>query len=322
MKGILKYFFKGRRINNNKVANVNSIKNHIIDKSIKTDKPVNKNTIVINENKEEEYTPKESEMILGTVLGYGAHSTVYIATDSSKNKYVCKKMKRSHRSNALREIFILKKLKDNKYFPNYKFHIETKYNFMIFTEYNKAIDLFEFVNRLIDNGTLTDDIIKDVFLKMAKAIKELHNKGFNHLDIKMENFIILHNDTLDIKLIDFEMSYEHTKELKYIKRCIGTSGYSPLESYKHQYNYQTDIWSLGICLWMLLTNRMPFYHKSLIINDEMDVHFKLLPTPNEKKYIDKNAIELVESILTIDLNKRIELENIITNKWLNEIKIK
>ena len=111
-------------------------------------------------------------------------------------------------------------------------------------------------------------------------------------------------------------------ELKYIKRCIGTSGYSPLESYKHQYNYQTDIWSLGICLWMLLTNRMPFYHKSLIINDEMDVHFKLLPTPNEKKYIDKNAIELVESILTIDLNKRIELENIITNKWLNEIKIK
>ena len=161
MKGILKYFFKGKRINNNKVTNVNSIKNHIIDKSIKTDKPINENTIVINENKEEEYAPKESEMIFGTVLGCGAHSTVYIATDSSKNKYVCKKMKKSHRSNALREIFILKKLKDNKYFPNYKFHIETKYNFMIFTEYNKAIDLFEFVNRLIDNGTLTDDIIKD-----------------------------------------------------------------------------------------------------------------------------------------------------------------
>ena len=31
---------------------------------------------------------KESEMIFGTVLGCGAHSTVYIATDSSKNKYV------------------------------------------------------------------------------------------------------------------------------------------------------------------------------------------------------------------------------------------
>jgi len=322
MKGILKYFFKGKKTNTNSVANIKNKKNNIINKIIrpinKTTTPINKDALIINENIEEN-VPKESEIIFGDVLGSGAHSTVFTATDSSKNKYVCKKMKKSHRSNALREILILKKLKDNKYFPNYKFHIETKYNYMIFTEYNKAIDLFEFVNRLIDNGTLTDDIIKDVFLKMVKAVRELHNKGFNHLDIKMENFIILHNQNLDIKLIDFEMSYEHTKELKYIRRCVGTSGYSPLESYKHFYNYQTDIWSLGICLWILLTNRMPFKHKSLIIEEKMDVHFRLLPTPSEKKYIDKNALQLVQNILTIDLNKRIDLETIITNKWLNEI---
>ena len=318
IKDILKYFFKKKN-----TTSISNTKNYIINKTTppinKTTPPINKTTPPINNEKIEECVRKESEIIFGDVLGRGAHSTVLTVTDSSENKYICKKIKILYKINALREIFILKKLGNNKYFPNYKFYIETKNNFMIFTEYNKAVDLFEFVNRLIDNNNLTHDIIKIIFLKMTKAVRELHDKGFNHLDIKMENFIILHNENLDVKLIDFEMSYEYSKELKYIRRCVGTCGYSPLESYKHFYNYQTDIWSLGVCLWILLTNKMPFKHKSLMIDDKIDEQFMLLPTENEKKYIDKGALELVENILTIDLYKRIELNNIITNNWLNEI---
>ena len=331
MINIIRFFLRRKKPNTNRIINFRTSKNlNSINNTINKDgKSLSKEIDVLSKNSafvnkkiiiggEEEDIPKESDFFLGHILGSGAHSIVY-ATTYKKKRYVCKKMKISNKDRALREILILKKLKDNKFFPNYKFHIETKYNLMIFTEYNEAIDVFEFINRLIEKGELTEDIIKDVFLKMTKAIKEFHNKGFNHLDVKMENFIILNNKTLDIKLIDFEMSYEYSKNLKYIKRTIGTSGYSPLESYKHLYNYQTDIWSLGICLWILLTNGMPFYHKNLIVNDTIDIQFMLLPTPDEIKHIDSEALKLVKSILTTDIKKRIELDDIIANKWLNEI---
>ena len=318
MRFIYNFFLKTFK---NKSLN---IKKNIKQKSVKKEN-INKNV----EKKPDQYydalktkltNPKEKNIVFLKNIGNGAHSNVFKTIDASNNLYVCKKIRKCFKNHALKEIIILNNLKNNDYFPNYRFYIENNKYIEIYTDYDDAIDLFEYINDLITNDKLDDKIRKEVFLKMTRAVMELHLQGFNHLDIKMENFIIL-DKTREIKLIDFEMSNKHTEELRSISRLVGTSGYSPIETYKREYNYKTDIWSLGICLWILLTGNMPFNHKNLPFNNSKsldELFFSILPSHIEKKNLDKDALDLILKILVIDVNKRIDLNDIILHKWFNK----
>tara|TARA_B100000927_G_C16475940_1_gene473344 strand:- start:7532 stop:8488 length:957 start_codon:yes stop_codon:yes gene_type:complete len=307
--------FKNNTPNITKNIKKKSLKNFNIQKTVER-----KPEVYYDALKTKLKNPEEKNIVFLKNIGSGAHSNVFKTIDASNNLYVCKKIRKCFKNHALKEIIILNNLRNNDYFPNYRFYIENDKYVEIYTDYDDAIDLFEYINNLIINKGLENKMIKDIFLKMTKAVMEFHSQGFNHLDIKMENFIIL-NKTKQIKLIDFEMSNQYSEELRSIKRLVGTSGYSPIETYKRQYSYKTDIWSLGICLWILLTGNMPFNHAKLSfknINPLDEVFFSILPSHTEKKNLDKDALDLILKILVLDVNKRITLNDIILHKWFNK----
>ena len=320
MYSLIKYFAKKNKTLNTENDSKSNIKNTLTS-NVKIDN--NKNQNVKIEQKqiidEKKYMITDDIFVLDT-LNEGGRSKVYLVEDNSKNKFVCKKMDMRYYKNALREICILNKLKNNKYFPNYNFFIEKPRFIAILSDYHDAMDLFDYTNKLIYKNILTNDTAKEIFIKMLMPVIELHKLGFNHLDIKMENYIILNNKNLDVKLIDFEMSYEYTVKLKNSSKQIGTSGYSPIESYNYLYNYKTDIWSLGVCLWILLSYEMPFNHKNINTKNfkkEYVSRFVLEPTEDDYEYIHKDALDLVQKMLTINLKDRIELEDILKHKWIN-----
>ena len=75
-----------------------------------------------------------------------------------------------------------------------------------------------------------------------------------HLDLKLENIILTNKNPINIKLIDLETCKKINKKKKEITHC-GTMGYtSPEILIQNTYYYNTDIWSLGVILYMLYTH--------------------------------------------------------------------
>jgi serine/threonine protein kinase len=100
---------------------------------------------------------------------------------------------------------------------------------------------------------------------MCLALNHAHQRGVLHRDIKLDNILIFKNKKTgekQVKLIDFGLSAILQPEQK-SPHCCGSLAYSAPEIVdKTPHDVKADIWSLGICLYIILTGRLPFVTKS------------------------------------------------------------
>ncbi len=91
----------------------------------------------------------------------------------------------------------------------------------------------------------------------------MHNWGVLHCDIKLENIMMSHRPSgqegpLIAKFIDFGLSTVVLPHQKCTKR-FGTLAFcSPELILSQPYRDKADIWSLGVCLYVLFCNELPF----------------------------------------------------------------
>ena len=105
-------------------------------------------------------------------------------------------------------------------------------------------------------GLLPVRRIVEIVYKCAKALEYASNQGVIHRDIKPAN-ILLAGET-DIKITDFGAALTQAAETTQVSG-IGSPAYMSPEQVKEQsLSYQTDIFSLGVVMYQLLTGRLPF----------------------------------------------------------------
>lgn len=102
-----------------------------------------------------------------------------------------------------------------------------------------------------------------LFIPFLQAVHELHLKKIIHRDLKPENIILC--DNRHLVLIDFGLSKIFGKKIADIKtRIVGTPPYMSPEQLEGKKNidHLTDLWSLGVILYEILSGSHPFPHKN------------------------------------------------------------
>ncbi len=124
----------------------------------------------------------------------------------------------------------------------------------IVMEYIDGITLKEYINQ---QRTLTWKETVHLITQILKALSHAHSKGVVHRDIKPQNMMLLSDGT--IKVTDFGIARFSNSTRTMTEQAIGSVHYIAPEQAKGDItDGKTDIYSVGVMMYEMLTGRLPF----------------------------------------------------------------
>ena len=247
-------------------------------------------------------------------IGKGQFGKVYIGLHGeTKEKVAIKQIPKTDKNiniNLIKaEINIQKKL-FHPYLCKMYCVIENPDYMFIVTEYCSGGEIFQ---KLVDqDAPFEEKTACKIFSQVLSGIEYLHNNYICHRDIKLEN--MLFDEYGDAKLTDFGLSKSFEGDITFDK-AVGSAMYSAPEVFKRQpyIGRIADIWSLGICLYVMVCGEYPFKGDDVkdfiahLFKDSFDVPETV--TPEFK--------DLVYKILEKNPNNRLTIEQIKEHKWMH-----
>lgn len=226
------------------------------------------------------------------ILGSGAMGVVYKAQDSQIERTVAVKVLHEHlrqgEHGADLEVRFLQEAKAAArcLHPN----IVTIFDFgsdgapYIVMEFVEGIELKA---HLRSDTFISLPSATDICIQVLEALGHAHEKGIVHRDIKPANIILLENGT--VKVSDFGVARLDTSELTSTGFMVGTPNYmSPEGLQGHQVDARSDLYSVGVLFFELLTRDRPSRELSLDQNLE-----KL----NAARHLSSQSIRSIKPIL-------------------------
>ena len=199
-------------------------------------------------------------------LGKGATATVYLARDPDTDQQVAVKLIKFGEDNAamsrrLRKLFqtedsVGRRLDHPNIVRVFDAHIEENQAYLVmeFIE-GTALDQFCAINRLLPMHRVIG-----IIFKCCLALDHAFRQGVVHRDIKPANILIDAED--NPKITDFGLALNLNKDMNVDSTFImgvGSPAYmSPEQIKNYPLNQKTDLYSLGVLLFQLLTGRLPF----------------------------------------------------------------
>jgi serine/threonine-protein kinase len=104
---------------------------------------------------------------------------------------------------------------------------------------------------------LSNEETEHIVAQIASALAYLHSKDIIHRDIKPQNFKRQQDGT--IKMLDFGIAkHKYSPKLTQLGFIVGTTEYMAPEQFQEQVQKKSDIWSLGVMVYEMLTGFLPF----------------------------------------------------------------
>jgi len=268
---------------------------------------------------------KQNEIDLGNFIvhnikiGKGSFSTIYMGKDKLSNTTVAiKKLDVDNvyklKKNIKREIELHKKIKHRNIINLYDVIYDTNLHYVyLVLEYCKSGDFSKFQNKRPIKEIFIQKYIND----LANGLKYLNDLNIIHRDLKPQNLLM--SDCGDLKIGDFGFAKEF-EEMDDLKNtyCGSPLYMAPEILHYRKYNSKSDLWSVGIIIYEMITGKPPYHVKNfyqlmkLIEKDEITL------SQHYKNTISSNLHDLLSTLLIKDPLDRIDWCDFFKNKWLTD----
>ncbi|KAG7304998.1 hypothetical protein JYU34_010432 [Plutella xylostella] len=192
-------------------------------------------------------------------IGRGKFGTVYLCREQSTGLQLAAKLVavrgRDERRNVEREVDVMRRLRHPRLIQLYDAY-EWGKCMCVVLELITGGELFE---RVIDEDFVLTERACTVFMRqICEGIEFVHRQNILHLDMKPENILCLTKAGNRIKIIDFGLARFYDPEKK-LQVLFGTPEFVAPEVVNFdQIGYGTDMWSVGVICYVLLSGLSPF----------------------------------------------------------------
>lgn len=174
---------------------------------------------------------------------------------------------------------------------------------------------------MYSKGGLNEKRAKYMFLQVVLGLKYIHERGYVHRDIKLENVLVFEND--QVKIGDFGLSIKAVDANGFVvltEAMHGTEYYLAPENWIEALvnPFAGDIWSSGVLLFTLFYRVFPYE-----TSEPKDVLLKKMKTSAYKTCLVNQSNELtdlIEKMLEFEAGKRMILKDIANHQWFAVLK--
>ncbi|MEW6188710.1 MAG: Stk1 family PASTA domain-containing Ser/Thr kinase [Actinomycetota bacterium] len=167
--------------------------------------------------------------------------------------------------------------------------------YFIVMEYLEGRNLKQII---ADRGSLPFDIAVDIARQVCSALRFAHKHDIIHRDIKPHNIIITTEG--EVKVTDFGIARAGTSTMTQTGTILGTAHYiSPEQAHGAPATIASDIYSLGVVLFEMLTGKAPFEGESPVAIALKHAH----ESPPSPRSINPDIPESLEAVVLKALSK-------------------
>eukprot|EP00808_Paulinella_micropora_P012819 g4647.t1 len=267
---------------------------------------------------------------IGKVIGQGAYAKVRKMTRKSDGLHFALKtvnkdkippeLKQVHNAWMYEARLLLEM--DHPHIVKMETVFETPKKIMMVMEY-LSTDLHEALEKRSESGDqiATADACTIIY-RLADALKYLHAQGVVHRDLKPENILVSGRDPTDIKLADFGTAGRIGPGREQLHTKCGSLSYVAPEVLKQQpYGCEVDIWSLGVIIYRMLSDSLPFSDPNAAVKLRKVVNGQYSFPSDKWDRIDPGGtgpIDLIKRCLEVDPAVRITASEILKHPWVSQ----
>ncbi|XP_026169070.1 myosin light chain kinase 3 isoform X2 [Mastacembelus armatus] len=193
---------------------------------------------------------------------------------------------------------------------------ESRNDIILVLEYVGGGELFD---RIIDENYTLMELDAVVFIRqICDGLQHMHKMYILHLDLKPENILCVNRVTNKVKIIDFGLARIYKPREK-LRVNFGTPEFLAPEVVNYDFvSFNTDMWSLGVITYMLLSGLSPFLgdDDSETLNNILACQWNF----EEQEFLEtsEEAKDFISKVLVVNKSWRMGASEALRHPWLSD----